>query len=43
MTVLYPNLCYNEGCYKGTVMYLYEGLNGLPLKSLISKIWAKNR
>ena len=21
MTVLYPNLCYNEVCYKGTVLY----------------------
>ena len=22
MTVLYPNLCYNEVCYKGTVLYM---------------------
>ena len=22
MTVLYPNLCYNEVCYKGTALYL---------------------
>ena len=22
MTVLYPNLCYNEVCYKGTEMYI---------------------
>ena len=21
MTVLYPNLCYNEVCYKGTALY----------------------
>ena len=21
MTMLYPNLCYNEVCYKGTVLY----------------------
>ena len=21
MTVLYPNLCYNEVCYKGTAVY----------------------
>ena len=21
MTVLYPILCYNEACYKGTVLY----------------------
>ena len=23
MAVLYPNLCYNEICYKGTVLYQY--------------------
>ena len=23
MTVLYPNLCYKEMCYKGTVLYHY--------------------
>ena len=23
MTVLYPNPCYNEVCYKGTVLYLF--------------------
>ena len=23
MTELYPNLCYNEVCYKGTVLYFY--------------------
>ena len=23
MVVLYPNLCYNEMCYKGTVLYQY--------------------
>ena len=22
MTVLYPNLCYNEVCYKGTALYV---------------------
>ena len=22
MTLLYPNLCYNEVCYKGTALYL---------------------
>ena len=22
MTVLYPNLCYNEVCYKGTALYM---------------------
>ena len=22
MTVLYPNLCYNELCHKGTALYL---------------------
>ena len=23
MTILYPNPCYNEVCYKGTVLYLF--------------------
>ena len=23
MTMLYPNLCYNEVCYKGTALYNY--------------------
>ena len=23
MTVLYPNLCYNDVCYKGTVLYIF--------------------
>ena len=23
MTVLYPNLCYNDVCYKGMAMYLH--------------------
>ena len=23
MTLLYPNLCYNEVCYKGTALYCY--------------------
>ena len=29
MTVLYPNLCYREVCYKGTALYmvLYRGLH----------------
>ena len=22
MAILYPNLCYNENCYKGTTLYL---------------------
>ena len=22
MTMLYPNLCYNKACYKGTMLYL---------------------
>ena len=29
MTVLYPNLCYNEMCYKGTALYRKIDLNGL--------------
>ena len=24
MTVLYPNLCYNKACYKGTALYCNE-------------------
>ena len=24
MTVLYPNLCYNEVCYKGSALYYPE-------------------
>ena len=27
MAVLYPNLCYNEVCYKGTALYLVWDLN----------------
>ena len=27
MTVLYSNLCYNEGCYKGTALYYYSSTN----------------
>ena len=22
MTLIYPNLCYNEACYSGTVLYV---------------------
>ena len=24
MTMLYPNLCYNVTCYKGTALYIYK-------------------
>ena len=30
MTILYTNLCYNEVCYKGTAINMYEH-NILPL------------
>ena len=23
MTIIYPNLCYGEGCYKGTTLYCF--------------------
>ena len=26
MTLLYPNLCYNEVCYKGTALYMFHNL-----------------
>ena len=29
MTVLYPNLCYNEVCYIGTALSLVKGIDGL--------------
>ena len=28
MIMLYPNLCYNEVCYKATVLYMYYLLAG---------------
>ena len=28
MTELYPNLCYNELCYKGTALSLVKGIDG---------------
>ena len=36
MAVLYPNLCYNEVCYKGTALYLvsHKGLHCMLFASL---------
>ena len=32
MVVLYPNLCFNEVCYKGTALYLpYYTVNGVHM------------
>ena len=35
MTVLYPNLCYNEVCYKGTALYLRENVSAYGILLLI--------
>ena len=31
MTMLYPNLCYNEACYKGTILHLKS--SAIPITS----------
>ena len=44
MAVLYPNLCYNEVCYKGTVLYLVWDLNlpdGIIHQVRYNIYWAK--
>ena len=50
MTVLYPDLCYNEVCFKGTALYIVSlfrecrtgssqmGLNTFKNKSLIEPL-----
>ena len=35
MTVLYPNLCYNEVCYKGTAVYPRGGGGGTLIFSCV--------
>ena len=30
MTVLYPILCFNEACYKGTVLYVFSNFRHIP-------------
>ena len=34
MTVLYPNLCYNKVCYKGTTLYMDWGDNEFVCDSI---------
>ena len=43
MTVLYPNQCYNESCYKGTALYIKETADKKSLKDLLRYIWAVTR
>ena len=38
MTVLYPNQCYNEVCYKVTELYEVSGITGSEVEEKIS-IW----
>ena len=35
MTVLYPNLCYNEMCYKETLLYKFSKLKLVSAPMLI--------
>ena len=34
MTVLYPNPCYNEVCYKGTALYMEVDFHFILLRVL---------
>ena len=35
MTMLYPNLCFNEVCYKGTALYMYDKKNIKKYKTVL--------
>ena len=43
MTTLYPNLCYNEVCYRGTVLYsLYLSPTSIPKMGFNRALQLKN-
>ena len=37
--MIYPNLCYNEVCYKGTVLYIVKLTNN---RSALLRQWVMN-
>ena len=40
MTLLYPNLCKNEVCYKGTALYVVLFHMVHTIQTVISIMWA---